>query len=286
MIVEQAFFHLPEIMLGSGYLRQEYEAGIVGAFSLAVLQVLNGRNIPNPLAHLQYERLFRDNGRYSANVVRYLRADLFVNIEDLFVANRRLAQYGWRHYIWLEAKFLRGQTDSGTRHASNKTTYTANFLADLVRLAVLVPEQEDASRNGRYFLHVYDAEPRWYLAYRRRPWLRALHLPGKQEIVLNRFDEEPQSVKEKVGDLAGLSIRMRVTNFVIEPSVSANRPCYWMYLTRVDSIKVTWGNELFTMALDRTLNGVDVLGDRISPQVASRLYVAPDSLETRPPEEG
>lgn len=48
MLIEQAFLALPEILHGWGYQDQDYEAGLVNAFSLALLQVLNGRNAPNP----------------------------------------------------------------------------------------------------------------------------------------------------------------------------------------------------------------------------------------------
>jgi hypothetical protein len=38
MLIENAFHYLPEILCGSNYAVQEYEAGIVNAVSLAVLQ--------------------------------------------------------------------------------------------------------------------------------------------------------------------------------------------------------------------------------------------------------
>src|ERR1039457_333080 len=106
MILEQAFFALPEVLHGSGYQQQDYESGLVSALSQAVLQVLNGRNVPNPIACIQNERLYRPNGLYHGlDQPRYLRADLFLDVSRLHVANRRLSQYGWRHRIWIEAKF-------------------------------------------------------------------------------------------------------------------------------------------------------------------------------------
>jgi hypothetical protein len=112
VLIEQAFFHLPEILHGSGYTLQEYEAGIVGALSLSVLQVLNGRNATNPISYLHQEKLYREKGVYQgASVPRYLRADLRVKAYELKTGNKRLAQYGWRDYKWLEAKFLRGQSE-------------------------------------------------------------------------------------------------------------------------------------------------------------------------------
>jgi len=58
MFTEGAFSTLPEILLGSGYQKQDYESGLVGAFSLALLQALNGRNIANQISCMQHEKLF------------------------------------------------------------------------------------------------------------------------------------------------------------------------------------------------------------------------------------
>lgn len=97
MLIEQAFFSLPEILHGSGYQTQSYESGIVSALALSLLQVLNGRNVPNPIGCMQSERLYRRDGLYSVGgQARYLRADLFANVDRLYVANKRLSQYGSR----------------------------------------------------------------------------------------------------------------------------------------------------------------------------------------------
>lgn len=66
MIVEQAFIALPELLLGNYYAIQEYEAGIVGSLSMAILQELNGRNVSHPIQHLQAERRY-DSALTSTN---------------------------------------------------------------------------------------------------------------------------------------------------------------------------------------------------------------------------
>lgn len=48
MLIEQAFFSLPEVLHGTGYQSQSYEYGIVSVLILSLLKVLNGRNAPNP----------------------------------------------------------------------------------------------------------------------------------------------------------------------------------------------------------------------------------------------
>jgi len=171
MLIEQAFFSLPEVLHGSGYQHQDYESGVVAAFSLSLLQELNGRNVPNPIGCMQSEKMFRQGGDFrGCPGPRYLRADLFANFSRLTVGNRRLAQYGWRHNAWLEGKFLRRPDVALDTHSPNKTSTVASFLADLIRLAVLVPERVGHdSFSGRYFLHVYDQPPEYYLTFHNRP---------------------------------------------------------------------------------------------------------------------
>lgn len=62
MLIEQAFFSLPEVLHGTGYQSQSYESGIVSALTLLLLQVPNGLNVPNPLGCLRSERLYRIYG--------------------------------------------------------------------------------------------------------------------------------------------------------------------------------------------------------------------------------
>lgn len=62
MLIEQAFFSLPEVLRGTGYQSQSFESGIVSALTLSLLQVQNGRNVPNPIGCLQSERLYRIYG--------------------------------------------------------------------------------------------------------------------------------------------------------------------------------------------------------------------------------
>lgn len=288
MILEQAFFALPEVLHGSGYQQQDYEAGLVSAFSHAALQVLNGRNAPNPIGCIQNEKLYRTNGVYNglANP-RYLRADLFIETSRLYVANKRLAQYGWRHNNWLEAKFLRGQTNDGTKHSGNKTAHVAAYLADLVRLGTLVRETAgQLTSNARYFLHVYDAEPRWYLTFRGRQWCKLLCEPGDQVLTLNDLDQEPPTVRKLLGELPVLSLTLNVTNFLACPLDTEHRPIYWCYLTRINAVAAALGAATFDVQANRTVGSSnDGAINEIARFVAEHLHIEPDSNETVPPPE-
>ena len=285
MLIEQSFFSLPEVLHGSGYQSQGYESGIVSALTLSLLQVLNGRNVPNPIGCLQSERLYRFDGLYQpGGNPRYLRADLFADVSRLYVANKRLSQYGWRHHMWLECKFLRGQAGAdGTNHAGNKSPATGGILADLLRLALLVPETENKTSSSRYFLHVYDANPKFYLTFRGRPWCKSLVAIGEQEIHVFGLENEPIAVKRLIGDLQGLDVTLKVTNFHAGPLYVQHRPVYWCWLTRIDNVEASLGQHTVTIGADRTItqsaNGLV----EIAAFLAGRLAILPESPDTQPP---
>jgi len=287
MLLEQAFLALPEVLHGSGYQRQDYEAGIVGAYTLAVLQVLNGRNVNNPIGCIQSERLFRTGGVYAGVVgPRYLRADLFLDVSRLYVANRRLSQYGWRHQLWLEGKFFRGQAGNGTKHSGNKTNYVAAILADLIRLATLVPTEGEQSSAGRFFLHVYDAHPKFYLTYRPRDWCKKICESGEHNFIIENLHQEPASVTRSLGNLGNLKVEFSVTNSVAWPLDTSNRPVYWCCLTRINTIKATLDKHHFEIKNNRSIVASSAEAAQIiSAHVASRLHIKPDSVEASPVED-
>ena len=288
MLVEQAFFALPEVLHGSGYQSQSYESGIVSAFTLSLLQVLNGRNVPNPIGCLQSERLYRSGGVFTqGESPRYLRADLFADVGRLFVANKILSQYGWRHHIWMECKFLRGQAGNGDKHAGNKSPITGSFIADLLRLSLLVPEKTNKTRSSRYFLHVYDADPKYYLTLRGRPWCKGVVSLGKQEINLNDLQDEPSTVKKLIGDLPGLDVKLGVTNFHIGPLHVNHRPAYSCWLTRIDRVEARLGEHEACINVDRSISqSQDNSFSQIASFIAGRVAILPDSPDTQPPRPG
>ncbi|MEK8085596.1 hypothetical protein WNB94_04200 [Aquabacterium sp. A3] len=285
MLIEQAFFSLPEVLHGTGYQSQSYESGIVSALTLSLLQVLNGRNVPNPIGCLQSERLYRSDGIYQqGGNPRYLRADLFADINRLFVANKRLSQYGWRHHLWLECKFLRGQAGAeGNQHAGNKSPATGSILADLLRLALLIPETANKTHSSRYFLHVYDADPKFYLTFRGRPWCKSLVSVGEQEIHVSGLEDEPAAVKRLIGDLPGLDVRLKVTNFHAGPLHVQHRPVYWCWLTRIDKVDASLARHTVSIDADRTITQSEDGLAEIAAFLAARLAILPESPDTQPP---
>ncbi len=299
MLLEQAFHALPEILCGSRYPGQDYESGVVIALTMGILQELNGRNVPNPLGCIQGECLYEKAGFVGAGTRRYLRADLVLDTRPLLVASKRLGdRYGWRHFNWLEAKFFRVRT---AQKGTNKTAPTASLLADLLRLASLVPEKPGKkSENGRYLLHIYDRTPTEYIATRRnkkkndpnaiggtRQWATALHTPGVHQLRVDSLDKEPDSFQATLGAMGTLTLNLEITNIVLSPRTIANAnhgTVYWCVLTRIDKVECLDGTRTFSIGADRQVSeGAAGDFEALRTQVALALGVP--EAETTVPED-
>ncbi|MCB1512261.1 MAG: hypothetical protein KDJ36_15280 [Hyphomicrobiaceae bacterium] len=272
MILEQAFHSMPEILTGYGFPSQEYEGGIVGAYSLAILQELNGRNVNNPIAAMQLEKPFRDRSKpiiaKDDKTKRYLRCDLHLSGIPVRIGSAALSHYGWRHSNWVEAKFFRAFTKDGKpRKSTNQAVNTAHLLADLIRLMTLVPvrrgKKDGLSFAGRYLLHVYLTQFEDHLSVSRRedgqdverPWLGTITTPGRWEVEGESVGYEPDSVLSKLGrELRELSFDLTVTNFVQEPIVDASPSRQFMcYLTRIDAFTIRHNDIWWSLGADREI---------------------------------
>ncbi|HET6878566.1 MAG TPA: hypothetical protein VFI31_00240 [Pirellulales bacterium] len=121
-------------------------------------------------------------------------------------------------------------------------------------LTCLVPlTLGDRDSNGRYFLHVYDDEPQYYLPYQERPWVGALHRAGRQDFVINQLDAESATAKSQFGEgLQELQIQATVTNLVNFPVIAPDATThYWCVLTRLDAFSVTLGESSFQIHANR-----------------------------------
>jgi hypothetical protein len=257
MLIEQAFYNLPEILVGSGYAHQEYEAGIVSAFSLAILQELNGRNVPNPISFITAEKRFSKD-------IKKLRADLHVNLGNLFVGSKAYSDFGFRYSNWIEAKFFRRG-----KGVPPSTQNLGQVVADLVRLAVLVPLQRAKDKNGndtnslitgRYFLHVYYGEPFEHLnparkkqGVEKRKWVDPLFKDGKSEIEDFELEGETAALFSQLGKgLSTLKCSIKFTNIKITPIRDINQPYYTFVLSRIDEAKTLFNGRSFSFKSDRS----------------------------------
>lgn len=301
MIVEQALLHLPEILTGSGYPDHRYESSIVSAFSLALLQSLNGRNVPNPISCLQAERPFRGRQPWTGpdNHPRYLRADLNVRLFLMKVGSPALSSYGWRHDNWIEAKFFRGATP-------NKQVNTGALLADLLRLLTLVPSKRskrdvDSEIVGRFLLHVYEGlSPENYLSIRRqtgggsekRKWLAPLVNSGRTKCpLINLGEYEADGILGQINNhLGDLRIRFEATSLSIAPILDLGDKFkqYTCILTRIDSFRVVRGNTRLWVDADRSVHESPdpaTVTTEIREHVARWINTKESGIEARQPDE-
>lgn len=310
MIYEQAFQYLPEILSGQGYPSQEHEGGIVAAFTMAVLQELNARNVNNPLSLIQCEKLYRLKKASWPSLKkggrpRYLRADLQVSIHDMRIGNSGLAAYGWRHANWLEAKYFRAfNLRTGLPKAnSNQSLHTGELLADVYRILALCPRgvpkklednptKENRSNVGRYLLHVYSGTIEQHLSLKmkgrgERQWIKAITEAGAQSAAITLADE-PSSVLQHVGSgLGALKLEFACTNFVIAPVESKPRSVtYTCILIRFDSFKLSLGGEFWGINEDRSIvsSGEEdaEIHQQISEFVGSRISLKGELETTKP----
>lgn len=265
MIPEQALLTLPEALTGSGFPEQSYEGGIVGVFNLALLQALNGRNMPNPLSCIQCERPFRGKKAWPAppgGSPRYLRGDIYLNIDELRTGSERLSTYGWRFHNWIEAKFFRKSTTNAQKN-------TGALLADLLRITALVrdtiPNNADHKTiTGRYLLHVYESlTPAPYLSVNKqigggsepRQWLAPLINGGSQVCSnINLGDYETAGMLGEINQgLGDISIQFRATTTAVLPTYDLGEGYkqYACMLTRIDSFSLSRGDTVLKVDQDR-----------------------------------
>jgi hypothetical protein len=304
VIPEQALLALPEALTGSKYPEQTYEGGIVGIFNLALLQTLNGRNVPDPMSCIQCERPFRGRQPWPApqgGRPRYLRGDIFLDTRAIRNASKGLAAYGWRFENWIEAKFFRGASP-------NKQQNTSSLLADLLRIIALVPdpikESETQSPSGRYLLHVYEGlDPGVHLALKKqigggtepRCWLAPLVNSGMRCCDSFRLsDYETVGILGEINAALGdLELSFTATTTVVTPThdLGTLHRQYTCILSRIDSFRVKRNGTAVELASDRTFTATpntaavtehirEHVGRLISTRPAEEVEPTPDEFES------
>lgn len=237
MIAEQAFYALPEFLVGTGFTRYEMEGTLVMAYAMALLQELNGRNVANPIA------LVYGQNRYPGLPNR--TADLFLSYEAVGVLSTDLACYGVRPQLWIEAKFFR-KNKHGFR-TGDPVVNALLLLADLIRLSVFpsTAQTNSPTGNGRYLLHAYEGTPEDHLAMTRnvggtkrapRAWLQPLLSVGSHPFDIGDLSKERKAFDNNVGvAMRNLKFTGRLTTLAIVPPTGK----YCMYLNRIDECDVT-----------------------------------------------
>ncbi len=246
MLYEQAFMSPPEFLTGLPYQDFDYEGTLMSAFSMAVLQELNGRKINNPISCL------RSEVTYPAALGK--RADIHLDLDAMNILTPELRKYGIYRNNWLEAKYFR------LNDAGKPTVYSLKvvllILKDIIRLVSLPPENDfPTSSAASYLLHAYQGNPKKHIAEKKnsrggatgftRSWARKIRLAGIQEIDQIHSQNEVGQFDSVIGNaLRGIEISFKVTNFVYEPSTQ-DSSVFWCYLTRIDDFKVCLGQNWY-----------------------------------------
>lgn len=247
MIIEGAFFKIPEILIESRAPGDQYEGTLVSQLAMAVLLELNARNIQQPLHRVHIERPYPTppDQRHPG------RADLYVNLDEIYPTSldNPFAEYGIKPHNWLEAKLF---ARIGERAGSETKTSNAGDIAlDLIRLCLFVPESTwGIGLNARYFLVVSDRNPSEYVALSRRSpnpprrkWLEALISPGVSDLTI-ALSEEPRSFQSAIRSevdtfLTDLVVQLRTSCIQFAPITASASNSYFGSLVRILGFRVS-----------------------------------------------
>lgn len=248
MILEGAFYKLPELLVGHSFPRWQYEATLTSHLAMAVLLEFNARNIPMPQRRIHIERPYPWAKAGPAH-----RADLYVDLEGIFTYGLDLPYYGVKASTWIETKFHAG---IGRKSSSEtKTENAARLTQDLLRLCLLVKEEPSSIRdNSRYLLVVFNRPPRAYLAFGRRSrstsartWLQELLSPGNHQCEIPLKGETDAFIKAMGADLTiltdSLGLSLETVTYAFEPIAQPSELLYWGYLIRITKFTIRLGSD-------------------------------------------
>jgi hypothetical protein len=238
MIVEAAFYKLPELLTSRFDHEDIYEGTLLSSFASCVLMELDARNVPNTYQHVVTEKPYPT---MSAGGRRW-RADLLIKLESAINLDGRRLLYGMRPLAWIELKGLFQSTRSSS--TPPKTQNAGALLRDVLRVCLLPEEFQGRIRqNARYILVVFANPPSDSLPFgdRSRSWLEPLFTLGESDIEIH-LGEEPEKLRVAVG--AGLvdgelAVKLRIRTHVFVPQGTVPSPVFWGYLIRVEAFTVT-----------------------------------------------
>ena len=242
MIIEEAFFKLPEILLGHTAPHDQYEHTVVNYFAMGVLTELCARNVASPISYITLEKPYVEKFKRIAN----MRADMHIDLSGVKIKGLGHELYGIKPENWIEVKYFGG---IGRSKGSEALVSNVGKIAfDLFRLCLFVQEIPTPKRdiNARYLLCIFNAEPSKYLAFKRkdgkiRDWLTQILGAGEQSINI-LLDNEAKSFKDGFSTkfannikTKSISLQLRTITYPFYPvrTKDEGRPLYWGYLIRI-----------------------------------------------------
>ncbi len=240
MLIEAAFFKLPEVLTSRFDHADTYEATLLSSFVACVMMELNARNVQNAYEHVVTEKPYPTTSPGE----RRWRADLLLKLEGAVNVDGRRKLYGMRPLTWVELKGFFESTRS--KSTPPKTVMAGLVLRDLLRVCLLPEELQGRIRqNARYILVVFANPPRESLPFGgpsgSRAWLESLFTDGRSAVDV-RLADEPESLRRAVGKGfatdSDLSVSMSIRTHVFEPEAALPSPVFWGYLIQIKSFAV------------------------------------------------
>jgi len=233
MIVEGAFFKLPELIFRYKYWASEkgvHEYTLHGSFVMALLSEINSRNIENPMRYIILEKPYPKGGGKRCDV--YVEAPkVFQDIEG------HMDKLGFKRKNYIEIKFFYDYKKR--KHA--KVTNAGKIINDLLRL-----KNYSKKDCGKYLLLTFNRSRENYLPSQRREgnsqrkkgkreYLEKLFRPGRNEISIN-LQSEVSSLKKEIDEaFREDKYDFMVTTIPIETIQEKDeKENYSFYLIRVD----------------------------------------------------
>jgi len=230
MIIESAFYKLPDYFLTKETPELDYESQLVTYFVLSIFLELQNRGINTPYLNIQLEKKYPKKN---------YRADIFVKIPWLKYKEslrKKIIAAGYYQIFeknWIEVKFFGAK--ERTKSSSQKTMNVWTILNDLLRLKSYI-----ASNEGKYLLIGFNRSPKEYLAFqtkkkKERKYLSQLFQAGEKKIKIDVSQEG-----KTLGSFEELtrhpSFTLNILTLTIEPKGAyclPDRPCFWLYLIKI-----------------------------------------------------
>lgn len=243
MVIENAFWKLPEFLTSNFIHTETFEATVVHLFSVAILMELNARNIPRYFQHVATEKPYPTKGLND----RPIHADIFVNLNEAYPGHGYIDSYGTRYQNWIEAKAFLSTVRK--RSAPPLTENVGRIIRDLLRICIFPEELQGKIRqNGRYLLLIFSDSPSKSLAMstntQKRLWLSNLLSEGYCSMHL-KLTDEPKVLRQAVGpgfiDTPDLTIDVKFRTMVFRPDENAQAR-FWGYLIRIQYFRISFQN--------------------------------------------
>lgn len=234
MIIESAFYNLPEILLAE-QSKEIVEYSLRDMFSLSLLLEFNARNIPFPTRNIKLEKKYPHNNK--------TKCDLVIKLES--IADRVVnAKFGYCEINWIEIKYFGGIGKA--KGSETKTENKGKILDDILRLCLFPDElQGQIRKNGRYLICVFNRKPMEYLSYyRTTEWIKEMFTQGIKKINID-FNNLQTSTKKAIKSFTinnNISLRLTIDTKAFYPFSTVNQDNFYGYLIKIIEYRIVYNN--------------------------------------------